>query len=141
MAQIAGAALRQASAVFVDAAATAASMDSDELGDRGRRAIEEWAATLTERPGRRGRSDDDYLDLAVAYVRLLDLGDPSPVKTLAQEWHLEPKSVSNLLHKARHSRGLLTPAPPGRRPGGSLTPKALSLLQRRHEEGRDDGQR
>jgi hypothetical protein len=85
------------------------------------------AAGLRKRPGRAGRTDLDYARVAAAYVAALD--DPAPVRKVAEQLHLSPSSVRDLLHEARsHRRGLLTTLKRGKA-GGALTPKALQLLK------------
>jgi hypothetical protein len=92
-----------------------------ELGER-------WGEAFKDvpRPGRAGRSDRDYAELAARYVATIDDKSPAPVADLAREMSLDEMTVRHLLTAAR-KRGLLTPAPPGRA-GGELTDKAIQLL-------------
>lgn len=94
-------------------------------------ALDPWLTT-PRRPGRQGRSDEDYARLAAAYVDLIDRGSRSPIRDLAEElrarggdW-LADESVRQLIHAAR-ARGLLSASPPGKA-GGALTPIAIELL-------------
>lgn len=82
---------------------------------------------LASRPGRRGRDERDYAEIAALYVDLLAAGDQTPVDTLAAKTYLSPSQLRNLLYEARR-RGLLTKAAPGRA-GGTLTDKARQLLE------------
>lgn len=88
---------------------------------------------LSKRPGRAGRSDLYYAEVAADYVRLL-VSDPTPVETLRKRMNLSASQLRNVLYAARE-RDLLTKALPGRA-GGRLTPKAIALL-----EGGNHGQR
>lgn len=87
----------------------------------------EWVSDFDEnrRPGRRGRSDRFYAELALAYVALLP--SAAPVAELAAARHLSTSQMRGLLHEAR-TRKLLTTPPQGRS-GGQLTPKARELLE------------
>ena len=76
------------------------------------------------RPGRRGRSDVEYAEIAAVYVSKLN--EPNPTVATATELEYSPSAVGSMLHKARR-RGLLTPSPPGQA-GGELTRKARELL-------------
>lgn len=86
---------------------------------------DDWATELrrTPRPGRRGRDDRWYADLAKAYV---DSGSRTPVKDLSEGLNLSASQVRNLLHEARR-RGLLTRSAKGKA-GGVLTDSAKELL-------------
>jgi hypothetical protein len=77
----------------------------------------------TPRPGRRGRDDLWYAQLADAYV-----SSPSRtrVKDLAERLHLSASQVSNLLHEAGR-RKILTDREPGKA-GGRLTQYGKDLL-------------
>lgn len=83
----------------------------------------EWGRAFLEtpRPGRRGRSDRDYAEVAALYVMR-----GHDVPALAKELGYSPSQVRNMLYTARR-RKLLTAAPRGRA-GGSLTDKAKELL-------------
>lgn len=89
-----------------------------------------WREELQGRSGRRGKPDDAYLDLVLAYVRLVDGGERAPIPRLAAEAHMAPATIRNLLHAARR-RGLLIGSPGVT--GGALTQKALDLLDKRQE--------
>lgn len=92
----------------------------------------QWHEALQQRPGRRGRDDDFYLDFVVAYVELVDKGERAPVAAMASRRQFAATTIRNLIHEARR-RGLLTPAPRGRS-GGALTPKAVAMLKKRTEK-------
>lgn len=79
------------------------------------------------RPGRRGRSDLLYAELAQEYDEALAQGSGAAAR-MAKRRNLSTQRLRGLLGEAR-SRGLLTEAPAGRQ-GGTLTPKALELLKR-----------
>lgn len=85
------------------------------------------AEQFARRPGRAGRSDRDYAEVAAAYVAILATSDPRPVETLAAQTFLSPSQIRNVLYEARR-RELLTKAPPGR-PGGQLTDKCRRTLE------------
>jgi hypothetical protein len=78
------------------------------------------------RPGRRGRPDLEYAELALDYVKWLDTPDSGSLDKFAKTKFLSASQIRNLLYEARR-RGLLTEAPAGRS-GGMLTNKALALL-------------
>ena len=83
------------------------------------------------RPGDRERT---LVKLAAEYVDLYRVGDPTPVKTLAERRHLAHTTVTGYLHDARTKYGLLEANGQGQA-GGSLTPKANALLDViRHEQ-------
>ncbi len=100
--------------------------------DSGRLLIELFAGVSAEemrkRPGRAGRDDRHYAELAEAYV---DLSSTSrrPVADLAKMMRFDPVTVRDKLAEAR-KRGLLASFGPGRS-GGRLTAKAMDLLQRK----------
>jgi hypothetical protein len=77
------------------------------------------------RPGRRGRPDLEYAEIARDYISVLH--EAKPMKVLSDKLHLSASQVRNLLYEARR-RGLLTKAPRGSA-GGALTEKALALLK------------
>jgi hypothetical protein len=77
-------------------------------------------------PGRRGRDDSFYAQVAAWYVHLLTRADHAPAAALAEQMKVSVSSIRGLLYEARR-RGLLTNAPPGRA-GGQLTDKARGLL-------------
>jgi hypothetical protein len=81
-------------------------------------------------PGRRGRDDSFYAQVAARYVHHLTSTDQAPTAALADEMTVSVSSVRGLLYEARR-RGLLTDAPPGRA-GGQLTDKARGLLHGAH---------
>ena len=74
----------------------------------------------------RGRPDRDFAELALEYVLLVDGGDRTPAKTLADRFGNTQSAWVNRILQARR-RGLLTPVGRGEA-GGSLTPKAEELL-------------
>jgi hypothetical protein len=86
------------------------------------------------RPGRKGRPDVFYAELAKKYVELLE-GTSTPTKDLAERLGYSPSSVRDFLHQARR-RELLSPAVKGMA-GGELTNKAMWLLAAKGEEGND----
>jgi transposase-like protein len=77
------------------------------------------------RPGRRGRPDVFYAELAKQYVDLLAEGS-TPTKDLAERLGYSASSIRDLIHQARR-RGLLTRASKGLA-GGELTENARRLL-------------
>lgn len=85
------------------------------------------AERFARRPGRRGRKDRDYAEIAAAYVEILATNDRKPVETLASRTFLSPSQLRNVLYEARR-RDLLTKSPPGR-PGGQLTEKCHRILE------------
>lgn len=103
----------------------------NEWGWDGKARAQEASRDLSRRPGRRGRSDLNYLPIAVRYAELVAAGDPTPVKTMAAENEGRP-GMTDLVRRCRE-RGLLTKGNQGRA-GGALTDKALRLLE--EQEGR-----
>jgi hypothetical protein len=91
----------------------------------------EWAHTVRSqpRPGRRGRSDRFYAEVASEYAQLI--GSGSAAATIARRRCLSIAQVRGLLGEARR-RELLTAAPRGRE-GGTLTETARKILE---NEGR-----
>lgn len=96
----------------------------------GDKPLADWAAAFESerRPGRRGRPDEFYAELAAEYVELVGQGLP-PVKTMAHRRSLSVSQVNNLIHEARR-RGLLDPPPSPGQAGGVLTPRARKLLNK-----------
>ncbi|MEV4483642.1 hypothetical protein [Micromonospora coxensis] len=88
------------------------------------------APFLTDGRGRRERADEAYAGLALEYALLVEDGDRSPSKTLAEKFGGSGGTWANRIAEARR-RGLLTPVRVGEA-GGALTAKALRLLG--HEE-------
>lgn len=86
----------------------------DEIGEEPRR------------PGRAGRPDSFYAQVASTYVRAQEAGSSRPTKDAAEALGLKQSYVRDVLHDARE-RGLLTKTLPGRA-GGRLTAKARRLL-------------
>ena len=84
------------------------------------------------RPGRKGRSDRFYAEIAAAYVEAVAAKSPHAVRDVTkrlageQNKHYSESSVRALIHQAR-KRELLT-RPPRGQAGGHLTDKALALL-------------
>lgn len=97
------------------------------LWERNARRLDRTAAnfSMARRPGRAGRADFDYAEVAALYVELVVEGG-EPVSALAERLGVSVAQTRSLLHTAR-SRKLLTPSPAGR-VGGRLTPKAIELL-------------
>lgn len=96
-----------------------------------------WATVFHEsrRPGRRGRPDRYYAELAAEYVGQLDTG--RPVAALAEQRHVSRSQMSNLLAEAR-SKGVLTH--PGQGRGrGSLTDYGVSLLRDTNTTDQEEG--
>jgi predicted transcriptional regulator len=83
-----------------------------------------------DRPGRKGRPDMDYADIAHHYVELLS-SSSKPIEALAKQMNVSKSSASSYVHEARR-RGLLTKTRQGAS-GGKLTEKANQLLK---EQGR-----
>jgi hypothetical protein len=86
-----------------------------------------WATTLLDepRPGRRGRPDLFYAQIASDYVQRI--GTKNIVTQMAQERNFSPSYLSSLLNEARN-RCLLTGTTRGKS-GGTLTNKAVQLLE------------
>jgi transposase-like protein len=84
------------------------------------------AGEFSRRPGRRGRPDAFYAEIAQHYVRRLEAGSLTPVRDIAEDLRYSTSMVNNWVSQAR-KRGLLTEAPPGRA-GGDLTTRAAGLL-------------
>jgi hypothetical protein len=78
------------------------------------------------RPGRQGRPDGFYANLARQYIERL--GSGREVADLADSLGFSPSRIRDGLYEARR-RDLLTAAPPGKA-GGALTEKARELLAR-----------
>jgi hypothetical protein len=102
-------------------AARAAAAQLRRHGDQP--GLDSW--TGARRPGRAGRADSFYAEVAAQYVDLLGTSK-KPVADLADRHHLSASQVRGILAVAR-GRGLLTAAPAGR-PGGLLTAKAERVL-------------
>jgi hypothetical protein len=85
-----------------------------------------WATNAVRRPGRKGRDDLHYAQLAALYVELCKRGSRAPVKQLAAQQYLNQATIRNQLTEARN-RGLLTRKKQGQT-GGALTQKARRLL-------------
>jgi hypothetical protein len=83
------------------------------------------ARRQTRRPGRRGRPDSYYANLAVAYEAWAATGDKLDV--LAEKMYLSVGGLRSALGVARR-RGMLTPAPVGRA-GGQATSHARALAR------------
>jgi hypothetical protein len=82
------------------------------------------------RPGRRGRSDEYYLGVVLAYFEAMQ--DPrtanAPVQAVAGQMIMKPDSVRALIREARR-RGLVERQQQGKA-GIRLKPKAIELLER-----------
>lgn len=79
-----------------------------------------------KRPGRRGRGDRFYAEVAAVYVDALAKGNLRPVERTAEALHLSPSQVRNLLSVAR-DRKLLTRSRRGVA-GGELTERGRHVL-------------
>lgn len=91
---------------------------------------------LSRHPGRGGRSDAFYAQLAFLYTSTVQTGQPRPLEHLAKELARPSGHVRQLLATARE-RGLLTRSTRGRA-GGELTEKARRTLQA-HQLGVEAG--
>jgi hypothetical protein len=91
--------------------------------------VPDWSEQAHTRPGRRGRADLFYAQIAADYVAALDSGASAPVSAAADRRHLARTTVRNMLSEARR-RGLLTRPTKRGAADGSLTPKAQDLLSR-----------
>ncbi len=91
------------------------------------------ALTAPRRPGRRGRSDRFWAEIAVLYVEALSRGSRRPIADVAGRLSAqgEPYSQSRVRDVVREARvrGLLTPAEGRGRAGGQLTERAKSILE------------
>ncbi len=91
-----------------------------------------WGELVRARPGRRGRDDLYYAEIAARYVAILRRNSASPTAELTEETerrtskHTTIAQVQAMLYRARR-RGLLTAAPLGRA-GGDLTAKSEEVL-------------
>lgn len=96
-------------------------------------ALGRWAQVLrdTPRPGKRGRPDRFYAELAADYCSQLG-SSSTPVKDLADAVGYSESQIRNLLYEARR-RDLLSSSPSGRA-GGSLTTRARELLAAEKED-------
>ena len=81
-----------------------------------------------ERPGGRARtwSDRAIAEVCADYVSLCEIGEPRPMRRLAEHHYRNEKTIRNVVSKARDG-GFLTRAPAGRA-GGQLTEKARKVL-------------
>jgi hypothetical protein len=77
------------------------------------------------RPGRHGRPDRYYAELAVAYEQWVGTGEP--LRVLADQLLITPLVTLRTALQTARNRGLLTDAPRGRK-GGRATDKARQLL-------------
>lgn len=87
------------------------------------------------RPGRAGRDDLFYAQIARTYLELIEEGDLSPIDTIAVREQYSRDTVAGWIKTARKRR--LLSGPPGRRvAGGELTDKAKeALASQGNEEG------
>ena len=99
----------------------------DRLVERAVPVFRKMRTVEADHPGRRGRPDEYLAIIALVYVSMLTSKSPNPVRETAARLELAPEYVRDALHRAR-VRELLTRAPRGRA-GGTLTPKALEVLQ------------
>lgn len=90
-----------------------------------------FVGDLGRRPGRAGRPDIQYAQLAEQYDALLTAGR-QPVPEMAEAMHLSESQVRNLVNEARR-RGLLTKGTKGRA-RGQLTAEARRLLSGEHRQ-------
>lgn len=102
------------------------------LGQHGM-SVRGFLRKAPSRPGRRGRDDVYYAELALQYRKAIDRNSTTPVLDVAKELEWSPAKVRDAIHDARR-RGLLTSSGPGR-PGGELTPKAQAVLKDRLRRG------
>ena len=79
------------------------------------------------RPGRPGREDRDYAEVAAMYVEALASHPRAPVKRVAELRGEEPTTIRDTLYEARN-RGLLSNAPSRGRSGGVLTAAGRAAL-------------
>ena len=94
------------------------------------KSLENWARIFadTPRPGRRGRDDRAYAEMAALYVAELERNPTFAVQALAERLHYARTQVRSVLTEARRRQLLTKPMTPGRA-GGELTDKAKRLLQ------------
>jgi hypothetical protein len=88
---------------------------------------DEWAKGLSLRPGRKGRNDYFFAELAQEYLEVCAWSS-EPLLELHANRPFSLKTTKNQLTEAR-KRGLLTAPPVRGKAGGELTPKALALLK------------
>ena len=81
------------------------------------------------RPGRPGKSDREYAELAREYVEALESGSRRPTADVARKAHrfTDASHIRDGLHEAR-KRGLLTRPQTKGKAGGILTDRARALL-------------
>jgi hypothetical protein len=86
---------------------------------------------LLDRPAMRARWGHDiyYAALARLYAKLVEGGERNPNKRIGSLVGRPPTQIRDALHQAR-VRGMLTPPPQPRVPGGTLTPKTRKALER-----------
>ena len=82
---------------------------------------------LSQRPGRRGRPDAEYLAIAILYAQLVEDGNTRPIKTMAEDLDRTPQFVRDLVRRCR-DRKLLTKSVRGLA-HGTLTDKAEALIE------------
>jgi hypothetical protein len=92
---------------------------------------EHWGTVFAEapKPGRRGRDDRAYAEMAALYVAELADNPRSAVQTLGDRLGYAGSQVRSILSEARR-RGLLTKPPARGIAGGQLTAKATALLRK-----------
>jgi hypothetical protein len=89
--------------------------------------LDELSRLLQRRPGRHGRPDVEYAQIAQRYVNHVAAGNPKPIRELALQLGRPEDHIRQLIATARH-RELLTRSARGR-PGGHLTERACALLR------------
>lgn len=85
-----------------------------------------------DNPGRAGKSDWEYLDIARRYAAACETDPHKPIQVLLEEEaaagrHATAAQLKARVRRARKERGLLTEVTTGRA-GGELTPKALAMI-------------
>lgn len=85
------------------------------------------------RPGRVGRDERFWAEIADAYVAALAF--PNPIKHLHEQMpDLKPSQIRDLIHRARY-KAFLTDSTRGKA-GGELTDKSKKLLGRKGRKGK-----
>ncbi len=95
-----------------------------------------WAGLSDQAPQRKGgpdRGDLFYAQRAAEYLALVKEGERSPIETMATRHQYDRETVAGWIKQARGKRRLMVSAGRGRA-GGTLTPRAIELLEGDRDE-------